>query len=71
MICEECGNNVSMGYAQTTGHKPWCSEATIVDKDTLEETDEDLDDFDLDDDEDDELEDDDDDENNPDGEDTE
>lgn len=41
MICEECGNNIDMGYAETTGHKTSCSSATLPDRETLDETDED------------------------------
>lgn len=63
MICEECGNNVNMGYAEMTGHKPTCSFATLVDKETLAEGEDDFEDFGESEDEDDE--------NNPDGKDTE
>lgn len=30
--CSECNNPLSIGYAESSGHKPECSQATLKDK---------------------------------------
>jgi hypothetical protein len=34
--CEECGENISMGYAESYGHDSKCSQATLQDQSSEE-----------------------------------
>ena len=36
--CSECGNSIRIGYAESYGHLPTCSQATLKDQNKHDET---------------------------------